>query len=94
MGRILAIGDIHGGYLALEQVLQRAKVTSEDQLIFLGDYVDGWSESDKVIDYLLQLNKSNTCVFIRGNHETLLTKWLLTKEKNPQWEKMGEMLLC
>ena len=41
MKRVLAIGDIHGGLKALQQVMKRAEVTPEDKLIFLGDYVDG-----------------------------------------------------
>ena len=41
MGRILVIGDIHGGIRALRQVFERADVTVSDKLIFLGDYVDG-----------------------------------------------------
>ena len=53
-GRTLAIGDIHGGLRALQQVLQRAVVTTDDLLVFLGDYVDGWSESPEVLDFLLQ----------------------------------------
>jgi serine/threonine protein phosphatase 1 len=40
--RTLVIGDIHGGLRAL-QILERAKVTTKDTLIFLGDYVDGWN---------------------------------------------------
>ena len=32
--RTLVIGDIHGGYRALLQVLERANVTATDQLIF------------------------------------------------------------
>jgi serine/threonine protein phosphatase 1 len=39
--RTLVIGDIHGGLRAL-QIMERAKVTPKDTLIFLaGDYVDG-----------------------------------------------------
>ena len=48
MKRTLAIGDIHGGFKALEEVLDKAQVTENDTLIFLGDYVDGWSESSKL----------------------------------------------
>jgi serine/threonine protein phosphatase 1 len=51
MKRTLVIGDIHGGIKALKQVLQKADVTKEDTLIFLGDYVDGWSESAEVISF-------------------------------------------
>jgi serine/threonine protein phosphatase 1 len=48
--RTLVIGDIHGGLRALHQIMERAKVTKEDTLIFLGDY-DGWSQSPQVLDY-------------------------------------------
>ena len=59
MHRKLVIGDIHGGLRALHQIFERAKVSKEDTLIFLGDYVDGWSESPQVIDFLLEINKTN-----------------------------------
>ena len=51
--RTLVVGDIHGGLLALEQVLERALVTIDDTLIFLGDYVDGWGQSPDVLDFLI-----------------------------------------
>ncbi len=41
MERTLIIGDIHGACKGLEQVLERAGLTADDRLIFLGDYVDG-----------------------------------------------------
>ena len=82
MRRKLVIGDIHGGLRALHQIMERAKVTKEDILIFLGDYVDGWSESPQVIDYLMDLASKQECIFIRGNHDDLLLDWLTgdTKE--------------
>ncbi|MBG6128849.1 serine/threonine protein phosphatase 1 [Aquimarina sp. EL_43] len=89
MNRTLVIGDIHGGYKALLQVLKRANVTSEDTLIFLGDYVDGWSESAKVIQELIHLSVSNTCVFIRGNHDLWCGLWLEKGATNPVWLAHG-----
>lgn len=92
MHRKLVIGDIHGGLRALHQIIERANVTKEDMLIFLGDYVDGWSESPQVIDYLLDLNKNQECVFIRGNHDELLLDWLLGDTTNideSMWYKHG-----
>jgi serine/threonine protein phosphatase 1 len=67
--------------------MERAKVTAEDTLIFLG-YVDGWSQSPQVLDYLIELNTTNSCVFIRGNHDELL---LLVKDSkdNLMWYKHG-----
>lgn len=77
-GRTLVIGDIHGGLRALQQVLERAAVTKKDKLVFLGDYVDGWSESAGVIEFLMQLEKKNECFFIIGNHDQWCMEWLLT----------------
>ncbi|EIJ38070.1 metallophosphoesterase family protein [Galbibacter orientalis] len=83
--RTLVIGDIHGAFRALEQVLERANVTENDTLIFLGDYVDGWSESPQVIDKLIELKSSNACVFIKGNHDALFLDWLTKQDDNELW---------
>ena len=87
--RTLVIGDIHGGLHALHQIMERAKVTAKDTLIFLGDYVDGWSQSPQVIDYLIELNTKNNCIFIRGNHDELLLHWLKDSKDNLLWYKHG-----
>lgn len=87
--RTLVIGDVHGGFKALVQVFERAKVTTNDTLIFLGDYVDGWSESHEVIRFLFKIRETHNCLFLKGNHESLLLKWLLTKEENKVWESNG-----
>ena len=87
--RTLVIGDIHGGLRALHQIMERAKVTPSDTLIFLGDYVDGWSQSPQVIDYLLKLQANHNCIFIRGNHDELLLEWLNKTKDNPLWYKHG-----
>ena len=82
MHRKLVIGDIHGGLRALHQIMERAKVTTDDTLIFLGDYVDGWSESPQVLDFLIDKSKKQECIFIRGNHDDLLLDWLTGNTKN------------
>ena len=87
--RTLVIGDIHGGLRALHQIMERAHVTPKDTLIFLGDYVDGWSQSPQVIDYLIELKTTHHCIFILGNHDQLLLKWLDESIDNPTWYKHG-----
>jgi serine/threonine protein phosphatase 1 len=82
MSRRLVIGDIHGGLRGLKQVLERANVTGSDTLIFLGDYVDGWSESPQVLDFLLKLEITNECIFLRGNHDELLLDWFINHNEN------------
>ncbi|NQY06032.1 MAG: metallophosphoesterase [Flavobacteriaceae bacterium] len=88
--RTLVIGDIHGGLKALHQVMEKAKVTTKDKMIFLGDYVDGWSESAELIQFLVELNQRQDCIFIRGNHDVWCHEWLLDKEMvNGIWEGNG-----
>lgn len=92
MSRTLVIGDIHGGLKAVVQVLERAKVTSDDILIFLGDYVDGWSQSPEVLDFLIDLSNKQNCIFIRGNHDELVLDWLEDKHEHlneEMWFKHG-----
>jgi len=85
MKRTLVIGDIHGGLKAIHQVFQNAKVTPEDKLIFLGDYVDGWSESAGVMDLMIELNETNECIFIKGNHDVWCEAWLRNGEADKTW---------
>lgn len=89
MKRTLAIGDIHGGLRALRQVLERAEVTAEDTLIFLGDYVDGWSESAQVIDFLMELETRQLCLFMKGNHDLWCEGWLEGGLVSHQWLNHG-----
>lgn len=87
--RTFVIGDIHGGYKALKQVMQRANVSTQDQLIFLGDYVDGWSQPVEVIEELIQLQESHQCIFLKGNHDALLEEWIRTQKQNQHWLDAG-----
>lgn len=84
--RTFAIGDIHGGLKALIQVLNQVEVTEKDTLIFMGDYVDGWSESAQVIDFLINLSEKINCIFIKGNHDVWCENWLKDQsDVNPTW---------
>ncbi|MBR9855350.1 MAG: serine/threonine protein phosphatase [Algicola sp.] len=87
--RTLVVGDIHSGVRALEQVMERAKVSSSDHIIFLGDYVDAWSTAVETIDFLIQLKSDSKCTFIRGNHDELCRAWLMDQKENPQWLAHG-----
>lgn len=89
MGRRFAIGDIHGGLKALKELLNQLQLKPEDQLIFLGDYVDGWSESAAVISFLIELQQTQDCIFIRGNHDDLVANWLKTGKAHEKWIKHG-----
>lgn len=87
--RVIAIGDIHGGLKALIQVLNKVDVKDDDTLIFVGDYVDGWSESPQVIQFLIELSQKINCVFIKGNHDVWCEDWLREDTVNPTWFMHG-----
>lgn len=80
-----AIGDIHGGLKALIQLLNKLEVKDDDTLIFMGDYVDGWSESAQVIQFLMELSEKINCVFIKGNHDNWCENWLKSEDVNMTW---------
>ncbi len=74
MNRTFAIGDIHGDLDQLLDLLERiGPLTSNDTLVFLGDYVDRGPQSKQVIEYirfeLPRRAKGAKIVCLRGNHE-------------------------
>ncbi|WP_432412167.1 metallophosphoesterase family protein [Rasiella sp. SM2506] len=87
--RIVVVGDIHGGLRALEQVLNYVKPSEKDTFIFLGDYVDGWSDNAETIRFLISFAENYNCIFLRGNHDELLYNYLKGKETSPMWLNHG-----
>ena len=87
--RTFAIGDIHGGLKALIQVLNKLKIREGDKIIFMGDYVDGWSEAAQVVQLLIDLSQKFTCVFIKGNHDVWCEEWLKSGDVNATWYMHG-----
>ncbi len=85
MSRTFVIGDIHGALRALRQLITRLDLQQNDNLIFLGDYVDGWSGSAQVIEYLKELSNAYSCIFIKGNHDIWCESWLNGDSSNTEW---------
>ena len=78
LGRLLAVGDIHGCAEELSALLREVDPSERDTIVFLGDYVDRGDGSREVIDQLLELRTSNRCrtIFLRGNHEDMFLDFL------------------
>lgn len=85
---LIGIGDIHGCARSLDDLLQRLKPTSEDHLVFIGDYIDRGPDSRGVIDRLIALSDSVPCTFLRGNHEVFFLEYL-DKGFSPNWRANG-----
>ena len=71
-----SIGDVHGQFFKLNQLVKRLNIKKDDILVFLGDYIDRGDMSFEVIDLLIALSKAFNCVFIRGNHEYMFMDYL------------------
>jgi serine/threonine protein phosphatase 1 len=74
MGRLFAIGDIHGCFEQFyELVTEVINLKKEDRLILLGDYIDRGSRSREVIDFIIDLGEKGFEIKpLMGNHEKML----------------------
>lgn len=82
--RIYAIGDIHGQYQMLKELINNVKIDFNNSIvIFLGDYIDRGPQSFEVVEYLskLFLKHPKNIILLKGNHEDLFLK----SEKHSLW---------
>jgi serine/threonine protein phosphatase 1 len=73
--RIFAVGDIHGCYEKLVELMKILPWSRKngDLLLFIGDYVDRGTRSRDVVEFLVKLQKNGgDFVFLKGNHEKML----------------------
>jgi len=71
MGKIFAIGDIHGCLDKLRTMMKRIRIDDEkDTLVFVGDYIDRGPDPKGVVDFVLSLKKKlKNVICLLGNHE-------------------------
>jgi serine/threonine protein phosphatase 1 len=85
--KTFVMGDIHGAYRAMTQVLQLAGFDYEkDRLIQIGDVVDGWPDAVACMEELMKIKN---LVAIRGNHDCWLYDWLSTGRHDIYWSEFG-----
>lgn len=68
-GRIIAITDIHGELEKLNSLLAKLDITSDDTLVFMGDYIDRGLNSRGVIDKVISMQDVCRCIYLKGSHE-------------------------
>lgn len=66
--RTIIIGDVHGHYDGLLQLIDLLELTVADQVYFLGDLIDRGPKSFQVVEFV----KSSGYQCLRGNHEELM----------------------
>ncbi len=70
--RRFAIGDVHGCYKPLRTLIETIDPQPEDQIIFLGDYIDRGPDSRGVVDLVIELQQRCEVITLLGNHEIML----------------------
>lgn len=87
MSKRFTVGDIHGCYLGLKQVLERSNFDYEnDELITIGDIVDGGSDTFLVVEELLKISNR---IDIRGNHDDWFLTFIDTSVHPDKWCQGG-----
>jgi serine/threonine protein phosphatase 1 len=89
LGRLIAIGDVHGCVHALDCVLEAIEPTTSDRFVFLGDLVDQGKETREVLERIVALQRQCDVVLIQGNHEEMM---FAARESEPAlryWERCG-----
>ena len=94
--RIYAVGDIHGRADLLRRLLDQIAVDARTAgaprklLIYLGDYVDRGLESRQVVELLLRGPPAGfEVVYLKGNHEQALLRFLEDADFGAEWTHFG-----
>jgi serine/threonine protein phosphatase 1 len=93
--RVYAIGDIHGRADLLEALLLQIDVdcalypSIRPIVVFLGDYIDRGPGSREVLDILSGCGRTRETVFLRGNHETFVDRFLSEPAILDEWRLCG-----
>ncbi len=87
--RRFVIGDVHGCAKALRSLIEAINPQVDDELVFLGDYIDRGPDSRDVIQQILDLRERCHVVALRGNHEIMLLGVALGGLNDEVWLENG-----
>ena len=73
---LYAVGDIHGEWEMLDELLGRIPHREGDRFVFVGDYVDRGPDARRVVERLLSFSRERECIFLLGNHESMFLDFL------------------
>ncbi|MEO5911542.1 MAG: metallophosphoesterase [Pelobium sp.] len=84
------IGDVHGCYHTLQEILKHWKA-KEQTLIFVGDIIDHGNFSPQTAAFIKDIQKKHPdTAVLRGNHEQLFIQHCLNKFNEEWYVKSGE----
>jgi serine/threonine protein phosphatase 1 len=93
---IYAVGDVHGRHDLLARLLDRifedaAAFEATPKIVFLGDYIDRGEHARDAVDLLIELAERPEAetVFLMGNHEQMLLRFLRDPASGSRWLRYG-----
>ena len=92
---VAAIGDVHGRLDLVDalwpQIDAASRVSSARRrmLIFIGDYVDRGPQSRELVDRLLKGFTGFETVFLKGNHDETMLRFLIDPKMGEAWRSFG-----
>lgn len=91
MKRLFAIGDIHGCFDSLQELVEnKIQLNNYDKLVLLGDYIDRGDKSKAVVDYIIYLQEKEFDIIpLIGNHEVLLLESFEDEKNISKWIQNG-----
>jgi serine/threonine protein phosphatase 1 len=89
MPRLFAIGDIHGCSIALRKVLEGVRISPDDTVVTLGDYMNRGPDTRGVVEELLALKRRAHLISLTGNHEQMWLRALDSMEAEEEWKACG-----
>ena len=72
---IQIIGDIHGCYDALIEILEDGELKEDRLYIFTGDFCDRGIQNAEVLEYLFNIMDNDNVILLEGNHEKALWRY-------------------
>jgi serine/threonine protein phosphatase 1 len=93
--RIYAVGDIHGSASLLKKLLLQIEMDDKRHparrsiIVCLGDYLDRGPDSRLTIDLLMECSNRREIIFLKGNHETFVPRFLDDPATLDEWRLCG-----
>ncbi len=77
-GRTIVVGDLHGCFDELQELLERAAFASDDRVVCVGDLVAKGEKSREVLDLFLADARFSS---VKGNHDVAVLRGLREGKK-------------
>ena len=73
---------------------RRQRPVDRPILLFIGDYVDRGPSSREVLDILLEYRGTSESIFLKGNHETFISRFLEDPAVLYEWLSAEALRRC